>query len=120
MWDFWPETPVGPRTTGRAQVALAAAQVALSAARSDLLAAAEVGWVSAAADRYRGLLAEAIGDASRLGVALGEAHGSVLRHTRASDEARAIDEAERAAWWVLPDRATDPHPEPTTTPGGTR
>lgn len=120
MWDLWPETPAGPRTTGHARSALAAAQEALSAARGDLLAAAEVGWVSAAADHYRGLLAEAIGDASRLGVALGEAYGPVLRHTRASDEARAIDEAERANWWVLPDRARDRLPDPATPPRGAR
>ena len=120
MSGFWPETPVGPRTTGRALVALAGAQEALTAARRELVEAAEVGWVSAAADRYRSLLADAIGDIAQLGIALGEAYAPVLRHTRASDEARAADEAERAAWWVLPSRTVGRAADATTMPGGAR
>lgn len=89
-----------PRATPPAQVAFARAEDALASARTALDAAGQVDWVSSAADGYRRLLSDAAGDLIRFTAAVGAARYPVLRHTRASDEARQAAEIERAATYL--------------------
>ena len=98
---FFPEPKDGPRTSARARQALAEAREGLTEARHDLLAAGEVEWVSSAATRYRALLEDTLGAATRLNVALAGACAAVLRHTGAADAERDAAEAEAAACRIV-------------------
>ena len=91
-WLF-PEPDPGPRNTPAARAALTQLQDGLDDAHRELIAAGRVEWVSVAADSYRRILEEVLVDVTRLNLRLADAGAAVLHHTRASDEARAAEEA---------------------------
>ena len=88
-----PEPHPGPRTTASARAALAQLQDGLCDAHRELLAAGRVEWVSVAADLYRGVVDDALVDVTRLNLRVADAGAAVLRHTGASDDRRAAEEA---------------------------
>ena len=92
MGSNWREEFRGPRTTPPALAAMARAHEALAEAGREVAGAGQIPWVSAAADLYRDTVADALGDVSRLGAALGAAHVAVLRHTRDGDAAQQATE----------------------------
>jgi hypothetical protein len=104
MGFVWPEQPDGPRTTPRASAALVALGDGLVDARHALTGAGQVRWVSAAATSYQTLLADALADVARLSAAHQAAWATVLRHTRAADDAHEVVERQaRAGLFQLPE-----------------
>lgn len=89
----WPPSQGVPQTTAPARAALAGAAEELAAATAALRSAGDVEWVSAAASAYQELLGDALGALAGLDVALDRAYWSVVRHTQASDDARAAQAA---------------------------
>lgn len=110
-----------PRLTPRATTLLAQIDEALADATFGLATAAQADWVSAAADGYRALLDETARGLARLTAAVEDCGGSVLRHTRSSDDASGAAALEHYAAPVAPSSPTaPPAPDVPSSPPPTR